>query len=158
MLEPRAFGFAHEGSYYWAIAPHLRTALNNSTLHVTNVSATYTACWLQCRSLQPTAADTIRCHVVYGLTNNYTRKGWSWLGKHINQTIPAHQSKKESTDTATEERKKFRQRNLGSNPGPLVSRPGRSAVTMTSTYRRSDRRKKTQTLVLERRKGKNQFC
>ena len=39
--------------------------------------------------------------------NNYTptRKGWSWLGKHINQTIPTHQSKKESTDTGTEERK-----------------------------------------------------
>ena len=35
----------------------------------------YTVGWLQCRNLQPTAADTIRCHAVYGLTNNYTRKG-----------------------------------------------------------------------------------
>ena len=42
--------------------------------------------------------------------------------------------KKESTDIGTEERKKFRQRNWGSNPGPLVFRT--SALT-TELSRRS---------------------
>ena len=63
-------------------------------------------------------------HFVYTFDKGYSkqkiereRKGWSWLGKYIRWTIPAHQSKERKHWHWDGKTKKFRRRNWGSNPG-----------------------------------------
>ena len=68
------------------------------------------------------AASSNRMNNTYQIRNtklekNNPRKGWSWLGKYIRWTIPAHQSKERKHWPWDGETKKFRRRNWGSNPG-----------------------------------------
>ena len=62
-IEPRASGFAHQCSDHWAITPQPLTTLNIPRPDVYQCQR-YTVGWLPCCSLQPTAADTMRCYVM----------------------------------------------------------------------------------------------
>ena len=64
-----ASGYAHQRSDHWAINLQPLTALNIPLLDVYQCRRCAVG-WLQCCSLQPTAADTMRSYVVYGLTKN----------------------------------------------------------------------------------------
>ena len=59
------------------MTPQLLTPLNTPTLNVANVNAALLGHCHAAACMQPTAADIIRCYAVYGLTNNYSRKGLS---------------------------------------------------------------------------------
>ena len=68
-IKPKASDFVHQCSDHWAIIPQLLTTLNIPALDVYQYQR-YTVGWLLCCSVQPTAADIMRCYVVFGLTKN----------------------------------------------------------------------------------------
>ena len=108
------------------------TELNNSLLQVYRCKRC-AVLWLTCHSIQPTAADTRSCHMVYGNSTGETYLTGELV--HLCHHSYFHPSE-ESTDIGTKKQKRSRQRYYGRNPGPVGMR------TSALTYELSQRNQK----------------